>query len=180
MVGWFCNWFLDEEESKKMSQNLKHLKYWKCSEIKDDDVLALNSPKSQLIFAQKGKYTLVLFCKKLKSFIEEEFNIEQVLESNTKVTWEMEFYAQIYETEHLLRTSSSNLDLFCISKFLDSVCENLQIRANITDQLKFIQFSQIPGNQSLSKEPGSFCGSLRDSVVLNSEMENVQFWENLG
>ena len=92
----------------------------------------------------------------------------------------MEFYAQIYETEHLLRTSSSNLDLFCIPKFLDSVCNNLQIRANITDQLKFIQFSQIPGNQSFSKEPSSFCGSLRDSVVLNSEMENVQFWENLG
>ena len=85
-------------------------------------------------------YYLILTCKKLKSLIEDTYNIEFMLENNSLVTKEMEYYAQIYEIEYTLREEKSKVNLEWISKILDSISHDLMVQSNIYFQQEYIKY----------------------------------------
>lgn len=140
----------------------------------------LESPSLNAKFEADAKLLLILICKKLKSQIEQDHNIEQMLESNSKITLEMELYAQIYELESSLRSSTYSSNLSCTSKTLDHACRQLLLKSNISDQVKYLHFCQQK-HISPGKILPDFEGNLRDSVSLaRINTQNVEFYQYLG
>jgi hypothetical protein len=71
---------------------------------------------------------LILICKKLKFMIEQTYNIEKLLENNSYMTKEMQYYADIYEIEYSLRQGAYKSDLESIARNLDQIIADLAVR----------------------------------------------------
>ena len=54
----------------------------------------------------KSKIFLISAWKIIKNKIEDDYNIENKLQNSIKITKEMEYYARIYEIEHLLKSNT--------------------------------------------------------------------------
>lgn len=60
--------------------------------------------------------------------IEQTYNIEKLLENNSYMTKEMQYYADIYEIEYSLRQGAYKSDLESIAKNLDQIVADLAAR----------------------------------------------------
>ena len=85
----------------------------------------------------KSKIFLISAWKIIKNKIEDDYNIENKLQNSIKITKEMEYYARIYEIEHLLKSNNETSDYESISRILDSIALDLNIKSNLEKQLKF-------------------------------------------
>ena len=83
----------------------------------------------------------------LKNKIEEDHNIERKLQCEGQITKEMEYYAKLYEIEHYLKNDSKNVDWEFISRSLDLIAFELDIKSNIQLQLKQYCFGNLFNNK---------------------------------
>lgn len=193
------------EESKVNSEGKdknNHFKHWKWewsiqTNIEDD----IGETSSRLIhnndapisehqstnwdyLNQNISYFLILTCKKLKSIIEDTYNIEFMLENNSLITKEMEYYAQIYEIEYTLREESININLEWISRILDSISHDWMVQSNIYFQQEYIKYKILKEGEDADislvfplEEGQSY--SLYDSQVLVLQATKISLFLKL-
>jgi hypothetical protein len=149
---------------------------------------------------------LILICKKLKFMIEQTYNIEKLLENNSYMTKEMQYYADIYEIEYSLRQGAYKSDLESIARNLDQIVSDLAARyfksknseykkygtapnpilhkSNILFQLEYLKY--INTNDMNSADVSLVLpnlalesNSVYDSQVLSTQSNSVSLYQKL-
>ena len=112
--------------------------------------------------------------------IEEAYNIESMLENNSFVTKEMEYYAQIYEIEQSLKQENQKQNLVCIAKTLDALTRSLNLKSNIYLQYEYSKYKSGKSSDrnlllTLSENQPM---SMYDSQILTFQSESVSLYQN--
>lgn len=138
-----------ETPNKEFSGSVEERK----SDVNKNSSLSNWLPKMQEFADTNSRVFLVSAWKLLKSKIEEEYKIESKLEKDYAITKDMEYYAQVYEIEHCLKDSNQTADFGDLSKTLDSIAKDLNIKSNLETQLiHWLQEHQIEhGVENVSK-----------------------------